>query len=361
MKFVIINDTHAGVSNSSDVHLDNAERFYSDVLFPYLLEHDIKQIVHLGDYYDNRRVINAKCMARNEKMFLDKLVEHDIFMDIILGNHDVYYKTTNEVSATVSILKRHSHVKVIEHPLVRYYDGCKIALLPWINSQNYDKSLEFIKTAYTQAPILFGHLELGGFAMMKNGFVSSEDHGMSAKLFDKYELVLSGHFHTKSRRDNIYYLGSQLEFTWADCDDDKYFYVFDTDTHEVTPVRNPHTLYKKVYYDDSGCSNIDEVCAKCGVSREELENKFVKLIVERKSDIKLYDAFVTRISDYRTHDLQIVDILDYCKSENVDDDRIDIVDTMTLLSTYVESIETDLSKDIIHRRLTDLYNEAQNI
>ena len=54
MKLAILNDTHAGIRNSSDIFIDNAEKFYSDVFFPHCVEHNIRHIVHLGDYYDNR-------------------------------------------------------------------------------------------------------------------------------------------------------------------------------------------------------------------------------------------------------------------------------------------------------------------
>ena len=78
MKICILNDTHCGTRNSSDIFLDNAEKFYSDVLFPYLLEHNIKHIVHLGDYYDNRKFINFRALNRNRNHFLKPLREHGI-------------------------------------------------------------------------------------------------------------------------------------------------------------------------------------------------------------------------------------------------------------------------------------------
>ena len=46
MKIAIINDTHCGVKNGSDVYLDNAEDFYSKVFFPYLEKHNITKILH---------------------------------------------------------------------------------------------------------------------------------------------------------------------------------------------------------------------------------------------------------------------------------------------------------------------------
>ena len=76
--------------------------------------------------------------------------------------------------------------------------------------------------------------------------------GMDHKLFSKFERVLTGHFHTKSTIDNITYLGTQLELSWADAHDKKHFHILDTATRELTnQYENKHTLYHKVMYNDT--------------------------------------------------------------------------------------------------------------
>jgi len=51
MQIAILNDTHCGCRNSSDIFMQYQERFYGEVFFPYLRENGITQILHLGDYY----------------------------------------------------------------------------------------------------------------------------------------------------------------------------------------------------------------------------------------------------------------------------------------------------------------------
>ena len=60
MKIAILNDTHCGARNSSDVFMQYQEKFYSDIFFPYLLENGITKIIHLGDYYEHRKFVNFK-------------------------------------------------------------------------------------------------------------------------------------------------------------------------------------------------------------------------------------------------------------------------------------------------------------
>src|SRR6056300_1794408 len=145
MNIAILNGTLAGCRNSSDIFMGYQERFYSDVFFPYLLENNITQILHLGDYYDNRKTVNFKALNHNRKIFLEKLREYGITMDIIPGNHDVYYKNTNELNALKELQGHYmNEVNLIMEPTVMVYDGLQVGLVPWINNQNEKESLEFI-------------------------------------------------------------------------------------------------------------------------------------------------------------------------------------------------------------------------
>jgi len=351
MKIAIINDTHCGIRNSAGIFLDNADEFYDKVFFPYLIKHKIKQIIHLGDYYDQRKFINFKALNQNRKSFLNKLREHNIDMIIIPGNHDVFYKNTNDLNSLKELLGHFmNEIKIVMEPTVVTFDGLDIALLPWINSENYDKSMEFVKNC--KADILGGHLELNGFEVLKG---ITHKHGMDSKPFSRFEMVLSGHFHTKSQKDNIHYLGSQMEFTWSDAHDPKYFHVLDTKTRKLKPIRNPHTLHEKIYYDDK--EDVDYSKYPIG----KLKNKFVKVIVVNKTDIFKFDKFIDRIQNQKIHELKIAENFSEFIGENVDDEKVSVEDTFTLLNSYIEATETVLDKDKIKSKMKNLLSEAQTL
>lgn len=350
MKVAILNDTHCGVRNSSDIFLDYQEKFYAEVFFPYLKEHSITNILHLGDYYENRKFVNFKALNHNRKVFLEPLRENGITMDIIPGNHDVFYKNTNELCSLKELLGYFtSNVNIIMKPKVIDYDGCKVAVVPWINNANYAEYTKFI--ANCDASIMGAHLELQGFDMMKG---MPNPHGMSSELFSRFEMVLSGHFHTKSSQNNIHYLGSQMEFTWADVDDPKYFHILDTETREITPVLNPITLFKKVMYNDTKMDYND-------YDISQLVDKFVKIIVVNKTDLYAFDKFIDRIQSISTYELKIAETFGEFLGENVSDEEISVEDTTELLDTYVDSVETDLDKDKIKSLMRGLYVEAQDL
>jgi|TARA_R110000772_G_scaffold2041_1_gene6855 DNA repair exonuclease SbcCD nuclease subunit len=346
MKIAILNDTHCGIRNSSDVFLDYQQKFYEDVFFPYCIEHDIKQVLHLGDYYDHRKFVNFKALNHNRAIFLDPLKNNGMMMDIIPGNHDVYYKNTNELNSLKELLGYYiNNVNIIMKPTVMKYGSLDMALVPWINNENYDEYTKWIKSC--KAKVIGAHLELNNFEMMRGIPAHS---GMSADLFSHFDTVLSGHYHTKSSKGNVHYLGSQMEFYWNDSDDPKYFHILDTETLEITPILNPHRMFYKLEWRNG-----------CDADLSQIKDKFVKIVVTEKSDPYLFDKFVDEVNSYNPHELKIAETFDEFMGENVDDSAISIEDTPTLLNDYVDAVDTELNKSRIKSIIKALYTEASNM
>ena len=350
MRIAILNDTHAGCRNNSEIFMDYQEKFYRDVFFPYLEEHGIKKIIHLGDYYENRTSINFKALSHNRRIFLDELRVRGIHMDIIPGNHDVYYKNTNNLNALKELLGHYmSEVRIIEKPTVVDYDGMKYAHIPWINPENEEKTRYFLNTC--KADVVGAHLELDGFEMQKGVTCTG---GMSADAFRRFDMVLSGHFHTKSNQGNIHYLGSQMEFMWSDVNDRKYFHILDTSTRELTPVENPVTIFEKILYDDT-----KQQQALRNVS--DLDEKFVKVIVINKTKPQEFEKFIDRINMRKIHGLQIAENFQDFAGAQVDDDKINLDSTDDLLYNYIDAVDTGLDKDRIKNQVRELMIEAQSL
>jgi DNA repair exonuclease SbcCD nuclease subunit len=306
-------------------------------------------MIHGGDYYDHRKYINYKALNSNRKTFLEPLRQMGISMDIIPGNHDVFYKNTNDLCSLKELLGFYTgNVNILMNPSVQDYGGLKIAMLPWVNNENYAESMQFIKGC--KASWIMGHLELDGFEMMKG--ITSQG-GMSSTIFSRFEKVLTGHFHTKSTRGNIHYLGSSMEFTWSDADDPKYFHVIDTETRELEMVRNPITLFTKIFYDDEANDYKDYDFAK-------LKNQFIKIIVVNKNDPFLFDKFVDAVNSVDIHELKIAEDFSEFIGDNVQDDNISFEDTTQLLNSYVDEIDTSLDKNKLKNMINSIYIESVN-
>ena len=146
MKIAILNDTHCGIRNSSEIFLNNAEQFYNNVFFPECEKHGIKQIVHLGDYYDHRKFVNFKALNHNRRIFLDQIRKRGMSMDIIPGNHDTFYKNTNELNSLKECLGHYmNEVHIIMEPTVMKYGSLDMGLIPWICHDNYEQCMNFIR------------------------------------------------------------------------------------------------------------------------------------------------------------------------------------------------------------------------
>lgn len=354
MLIALITDTHFGARNDSEILANYFDRFYSEVFYPYLVENGIKNIVHLGDAFDRRKYINYQSLTRCKKYFYDPLIKHNLFLYEIVGNHDTYFKNTNDVNSPNLLLGEYSdHMIVYPDPTIVSLGGKNIAFMPWICPDNYDDAMKLIETS--DASVLMGHLELSGFEMHRGAVHTG---GLTADTFSKFDVVMSGHFHHRSSRGNIHYLGCPYEMTWSDYGDQKGFHIFDTDTTELTFVPNPLALFHKVHYNDVKWNSAEHIDV---LDFTKLTDTFVKVIVTNKSNPYWFDLFMNKLEKANPAHIQIVD--DNLNLDMVDDEDIleDIDDTMTILTKSIEGLQLDIDKPRLDNLFKSLYNEAMNL
>jgi len=342
MQVAIISDTHYGARKNSKLFHDYFEKFYQDVFFPTLEKEGIDTVVHMGDAFDSRKSIEFKALKWSKRVVFDPLKERGIKMHLMVGNHDAYYKNTNEVNAVDLLLKEYDNVEVYSSPTEVSLGGLKTLFIPWINEDNQKETDKIISK--TKCSVAMGHLELNGFKV-NNQIVM--DHGHDSRSFDKFEKVFSGHYHTRSDNGTVYYLGSPYEMFWSDVKDSRGFTLFDTESLEHTPVNNPHRLFYNIYYEDTDHQTFNTT---------EYENKIVKVIVRKKSDIKKFEKFIDKLYATGVADLKIVENFQLIESEEFETEESE--DTMSILSRYIDESETELNKPLIQSLIKEIYQEA---
>ena len=347
MKVALINDTHWGARNDSPAFIEYFNKFYDKVFFPYLQENNIQTIIHLGDVVDRRKFINHNTAYNFKLKFWDKIKELNIQTHIMVGNHDTYYKNTNEVNALQN-LNLPEVVKIYTSSQTITLDNLDILLLPWICDNNMEETLHAIDKSTAQ--IVMGHLEIKGFEMHK-GHVNEQ--GLDKELFKRFEKVLSGHFHKKSDDGHIYYLGSPYEITWSDYKCPKGFHIFDTETRDILRISNPLRVHKKLIYNDK-----QEDYSKKDL--KEFENTFVKLFISNKTDTDMFDKFVERFhTEINVHELNIIEDLTSDITSTVKENILEQgEDTLTFLGNYIEQIDTTLDKTKLKKFVKELYTEV---
>ena len=181
--------------------------------------------------------------------------------------------------------------------------------------------------------------------------------GMNRSIFDKFEMVLSGHFHHKSTDGHIVYLGNQYQMTWSDYGDKRGFHVFDTDTRELTFVENPYQMFFKITYDDKNDLNFDRLK---DLDFSQYTGTYVKILVLHKTNPFLFERFIQKLTDAAPLDISIVE--DFSDLTNNDDNDIidEGEDTMTILDKYVDGLQMD-SADKLKSILRELYLESINL
>jgi len=348
LKVAIITDQHFGARNDSIAFLDFFQKFYDNTFFPTLDASGIDTVLVLGDTFDRRKYVNFYALDRTKKMFFDKLEERGITVYMLAGNHDTYFKNTNEVNSPDLLLAEYNNIEVIDEPKTINVNGFEVCMLPWICPENYTQSLDEIKN--TTSTICMGHLEIAGFAMYR-GMESHE--GFSAETFNKFDLVFSGHYHHRSNDRNIHYLGNPYELTWQDYNDPRGFHLFDFSNRQLDFIENPYRMFERLEYTDKEVEpiNLDSL---------DLESKYVKLVVLEKTDFYKFDKFIQKLYNKGCHEIKIVEDFSEFQEGEINEE-INLEDTVSVLSNYIESIETDVDKEKVKSYMRGLYTEAINI
>ena len=346
MKIAILGDTHFGVRGDSIKFHDYYRKFYENEFFPYLEKNNISYIFQLGDLFDRRKYINFNTLALAKDYFFNPIASRGLHFYTLLGNHDIFWKESLEVNSTGLVLGEYN-INLIDEPTKIEIENTSIDMIPWICKENQQEVFEYIDQS--KSDLCFGHFEIAGFPMYK-GMVGH--HGLSHEMFSKYERVLSGHYHTRSKQENIEYVGTPYEMTWQDYNDPRGFSVFDTETRELEFIRNPYTIHEKIAYDDKNHDPLD-------LSTIDIKDKYVKLAVVNKTDLYKFDQFVNEMYTKDAYEIKIIEDFSEFNDGEISTD-INIEDTMSILSNYVDSVETDENKEEIKSVLKELYLEAIN-
>ena len=340
MQVALINDTHWGARKGSKLFHDYFELFYKNVFFPTLEQYGITTVIHMGDAFDSRKSIDYQSLEWSKRVVFEPLSKYDVHM--VVGNHDSYYKNTNNTNSPELLLKDYPNVKTYSFPTEIKVDNLNVLLLPWICADNQEQSLKMIQK--TKSKVAMGHLELQGFRVNRSLVM---DHGLEANIFDKFNKVFSGHYHTRSDNGTIFYTGNPYEIYWTDVGDTRGFTIFDTETLDHTSINNPYRMFYNIYYEDTNYQTFDT---------RDYENKIVKVIVRKKTDTKKFEKFIDKLYNSNIAELKVIENFDI--QENVEFEAFESEDTLSILNRYIEEAEVNLDKSIIQRLLQDVYQEA---
>ena len=340
-KVLLLGDLHLGTKNGNIHFAEYFNKFFTDILYPYMTKHKIKHVIQLGDTFDGRVHLNIRAFSKSKETWFGQLAKDKITMHMLLGNHDLFRRHSVDVNSPEAFLCEYTNINIINKPTVIDIDGTKFDVIPWKCDSNADEIDEFIARK-DKSEYLCGHLELGGFPMYKG----EQCYDKIPTTFDDYTMVFSGHYHTKSKKGNIIYTGIPYEITWSDCDDPKGFHVLDTKTKKLEFVQNPNILYHKIKYNNG-----------CDVDITILSGKLVKVIVLEKSDPVAFDRFIDSIKLVTPYALDIIENITVTNIMDIDK-NVSIDDTRTIIEQYIDQIDTTVDKASLKKYILDLHSTA---
>lgn len=239
MKSIIIGDNHWGIKSFSEDNFNTLLDYYSIIVIPYMNDNNIKNIIHMGDLFDNRVKMDINFL----NMFIDKFIgllkENNVKFTTIIGNHDIYFKNRNDISIVKYLPNFYDGITVINEPTEMIMDDKKVLLIPWLGDIDYTKYGEF--------NYIFGHFEMSGIFENLRGEISPD-------IFQGENIikVFSGHYHNKSAKGKIQYVGTPYQTSWGDCGDIKGMWVLDTQSEDIKFIENNLSpKYIKVKYKES--------------------------------------------------------------------------------------------------------------
>ena len=292
MTTAIIGDGHFGVRSGDLAFLEFQCKWWVDTINK-IADMGIKTIAQVGDLFDNRKVLDV----RVAQYFLDRVVNalelRGVKMIITVGNHNIYYRESNQIH-NLFFLKDHPNIRIVQESV----EIDNVLFLGWINKSNQEAQMK--KVAESSMSYCFAHLEPVDMPMYK-GLVAT--HGMDMAPFKKFKKVYSGHYHTISREGNIVMVGSPYHLTWADYPDGINRGWFELDTVTGSEVFHPNTVDQSLFciFNHNPEEKYHEVDMKV------LKGKIARVVVNDKGETRAFNKFISLLAAAGAIEYKIID------------------------------------------------------
>lgn len=229
----------------TDLHLDNWSAFATTVEggynsrfmqqlntlenILYYAQENKMRIVFGGDLFNRRLLIPSDVMHKTYEL-LASYDQQPIYF--VVGNHDIY--DWNSAHNSLAVLSEMDHVYVIDEPTSVYLsDNVHLSLVPHGALLPTSSALLRHKVqGYYE--ILVTHYGVNEARLGPKDFKMKDDLTVKQLKELNYDLILLGHIHKPQvLADNITVMGSVMAHSFHETDEEKYYYVFDTESRNL--------------------------------------------------------------------------------------------------------------------------------
>lgn len=345
MKYILVTDTHLGIKKANDHYLELVLQLFEDI-GDYAEEHNIREMIHLGDFFDNRKNMSLKTLFYARRIGLNLQPRFDNTY-MILGNHDIFYKD-RYLPNSHQVFGSMEHITVIDEPT--QVNNC--LLVPWIVEDGFfgeEKINEFKQTIQdSPAEYCLGHWEMNGAAMNQSGQVVT-DGEWDTNMFAKFHKTFSGHFHTVGQYpNNVQYLGSPYHMTFNDAGP-RGFYVFDDATGDLEFVEwNKYPKY------------VQWVAKPDNVFGGEFTGQVVKIIFGEDYGTTINSQIIQDVQNTNPYQLFTEYKFTHVMTDDKVTDDVQLMGPVEIHLDFIKHAETPqhLNKSVIDKIVSQLYEEV---
>lgn len=333
MKLVLFSDIHFGLSSNDEIHNENCLKFLEFVQ-EWCDENltDDFTTIFLGDWYHQRNAINVKTMNYSKEGLIT-LSNIGVKQYMLIGNHDMFYKDRRDVHSII-IPEEASGIEIIDEPLMLQ----DMLLCPWLTE---DEDLKDLISQYSPAYV-FGHFELPSFPLNSMTIFPGEFNPMD---YEGVKRICSGHFHQRSSKSNINYIGNCFSHNFADSNDwmNKGFCVLDTETNEMQCIEwNDAPKFSMMRMSKLSTLNM----------ASNMSLKIINDINLKPLDLNNLRDELLKMGNFR--DVYFVPI----ESESIIIDNKEQLENITDINSFIISLLSDMdTKDIDNNTLIKIYSE----
>jgi len=359
--FLLITDTHFGISSFNKTKFEQMISYFEKEVFPFIKENKIKHVFHLGDLVDKRTTIDIYLDFQIKEKFIKFFENNKVNLYLIVGNHDMYFKSQRIPNYQYSNFQGYKYVHVVNDITELQIKRFKFLLVPWIVSY---EDVERIKQS--KVDFLLGHLEISGIELLNGVFSSGIDLNV---IKNSAYTIFSGHYHNQYQCGNLIYIGTPYQLMWLDYGDRKGFWLIkDIDNYEFVENTFSPKFYKIVYEekDDQILFKIkdgisENVTTDFSKIKKIVKNNVVKFIIKEFSSKEVLDNVLEQLSKENLYSFEVISKEEVDAWKTVQEfSEQNVKSIFDILNDYLNS-KADLTisdKEFIFNEFKKLYTEV---
>ena len=351
----ILGDIHLGVRRNSalfhQILMNSLNWFLKD-----LKKSD--SVIILGDIFDSRSSVDFKILNDALDFFM-QLSRNCKEVFILVGNHDLYYKENDLGNVNCRFLRfepssdsKIAPVKIVNEISEIKIQGKSCLFIPWVDSiEKKELAQQFLARPHD---LVLGHMDTVGLYNGKNIdttlMFDQDDFGPNEK-------ILSGHYHKRSEKGKVKFVGALINQTFNDVGDTKGYHTYNK-TGEVKFVEGICPKFEYVTIPNaSGFLKgfaLASDAEKANVKKR-IEGNIIKLILNEYSteNDELYKVFKGMTPLEISVSYNRINFEDGVDGEEFTgfDSKSDI---MEIISQYIDKVKSKLPEGIKPSDITDL-------